>query len=578
MPVQILSPLVIAKIAAGEVVERPSSVIKELIENAIDANATSIEIHLKDAGKELIHIKDNGTGIPKDDLNHLFNRHATSKIQHIDDLDHLVSMGFRGEALYSIAAVADVTVETQALHSQDAWRLHVRGSKRMSLEPCATKTHGTDIKIAELFFNTPARRKFLKSNTSELNQIVNVTLSFTLLYPNKRFLLTHAGKTLLDLKPNASFKERMAATLNLHAKDLLETSQDFLVEKISLHAVLSNINITRHRRDMQYFYINNRPIESRSLSFAMNDVYKAILPPGVFGAFILKINLDPSNVDANIHPSKKEVRMLDESRIISMTRHLVEYTLMQFGGTKHLDHLPMPQGIPSEKIIFGPTSPSSLNDFNNAFSVPPSPNNNLPPSRLDLFHDASASMSAKFLRARYIGSFQNKFLLFEDGGSLLCVDQHAAQERIMFERFTKQVENNALEVQPLLNPIVVKLSINEALHIEDYMPQLKEIGIETTLLDRQTLAIHSQPLLLKHVEASVRTLIAGDPLHRCDRATLAKRACKASIVAGDHLSPLQIEHQRKELLACDDPFTCPHGRPILIELTENFLDKQFLRS
>lgn len=237
--INILTPDVIAKIAAGEVVDRPASVIKELIENALDANATVIEIHLKEAGKELIHIKDNGHGIQKDDLTQLFNRHATSKIKNIDDLETLLSMGFRGEALYSIAAVSDVTLESQASNSLEGWLVHVRGGKKLLLEPCATKGHGTDIKIAELFFNTPARRKFLKSNTSELNQIVNVVSYYCLLYPNKRFILTHGGKTLIDLKPAPSSKDRVAATLNLDAKHLLETSQDFPADKIFIKTVLS---------------------------------------------------------------------------------------------------------------------------------------------------------------------------------------------------------------------------------------------------------------------------------------------------------------------------------------------------
>ncbi len=567
--VQILSPDVIAKIAAGEVVDRPASVVKELIENALDARATSIEVHLKDAGKELIHIKDNGTGITKADLNNLFNRHATSKIKNIEDLETLLSMGFRGEALYSIAAVADVTLSSQAIDTTDAWEIHMRGGQRLKLDPCATRGHGTDIKIAELFFNTPARRKFLKSGTSELNGIVNVVLHYALLYPNHRFLLTNAGKTLIDLKPQTSGKDRMAKALNLNAKDLLETSQDFPEDQIFIKAVLSNINISRNRRDMQYFFINHRPIESKSLSFAMNDMYRTLLPPGAYPAFILSITLDPANVDANIHPSKKEVRITQEGKIIAIVRHLVEHTLMNFGGTKIIDHTPLNQGLPADRIIFGPTHTLPTTLFDHAVSTQPD---------IDLFNNNASSMIDKFTRARYIGAFNNKFLLFEDGTSLLCVDQHAAQERIMFERFSKQIDSKSIEVQPLLTPVVIKLSVHESVNIEECAPKLQEVGIEASLLDEQTLAIHSQPVLLKNIESAVRSLLVGDTIARCDRNTIARRACKASIVAGDRLSPQEVEHQRNTLLKCDDPFTCPHGRPILIELSESFLDKQFLRT
>jgi len=310
----------------------------------------------------------------------------------------------------------------------------------------------------------------------------------------------------------------------------------------------------------------------------MNDVYRSILPPGVYPSFILDISLDPANVDSNIHPAKKEVRITQESKIISMVRHLVEYTLMRFGGTKSLENISFEQGLPAEKIIYGP-GPSQSN-----FSFSSNPTTitqieHLPANNqlADLFQSTSVSMSEKFARSKYIGSFNNKFLLFEEGSSLLCVDQHAAQERIMFERFCQQIENNTIEVQPLLTPVLIKLNLKETLSLESYEAKLKEVGIDASLLDENTLAIHSQPSLLKNIESAVRTLLNGDDIARCDRNTLARRACKASIVAGDHLSPIQVENQRKELLACADPFTCPHGRPIIIELTESFLDKQFLR-
>ena len=587
--VHILSPDVIAKIAAGEVVDRPSSVVKELMENAIDAQATTIEVHLKDAGKELIHIKDNGHGITKADLGHMFNRHATSKIKNIEDLETLLSMGFRGEALYSIAAVSDVTLESQSKGSLESWLVHLRAGKRLLLEPCAAKGHGTDIKVAELFFNTPARRKFLKSNTSELNQISHVVLNYGLLYPNKRFLLTHLGKTLLDLRPAPSLKDRMAAALNLNTHDLLETSQDFPVEKISIKAVLGNINIARPRRDMQHFFINHRPVESKSLGFAMNDVYRSIMPPGSYPAFMITIDLDPANVDANIHPSKKEVRIHQENRIIAMVRHLVEYTLMRFGGTKILDAIQNPplsalnnisfeQGLPAHQIIYGPSKDQSHFSFNSPSSYGLDKYPAIAQTSVDLFTTNTHSMTEKFTRARYIGALNNKFLLFESGTSLLFLDQHAAQERIMFERFSRQIEERTIEIQPLLTPILIKLNLQEIINIEEYGAKLKEVGIETALLDEGTLAIHSQPILLKNIESAVRTLLSGDNITRCDRNTIARRACKASIVAGDRLNPQQVEHQRTELLACADPFTCPHGRPIIIELTDSFLDKQFLRS
>ena len=205
--VNLLPPDVIAKIAAGEAVDRPASAVKELLENALDAGATSIEINLKDAGRELIHIRDNGSGIARADLERIFQRHATSKIKAIEDLEKLQSMGFRGEALYSIAAVSDVTLGSRGVDAE-GWQIHLRGGTRQNLEPMALGQQGTDIKIAELFFNTPARRKFLKNNASELHQILNVVVPYCLIYPHIRFTLNHSGKTLLDLRPAASTRRR----------------------------------------------------------------------------------------------------------------------------------------------------------------------------------------------------------------------------------------------------------------------------------------------------------------------------------------------------------------------------------
>ena len=594
--VNILAPDVIAKIAAGEAVDRPASVVKELLENAIDAGATSIEIHLKDAGKELIHIKDNGSGISKADLEKIFQRHATSKISSIEDLEKLHSMGFRGEALYSIAAVSDVVLSSRTTQ-EEAWQIHIRGGVRQKLEPTALAHTGTDIKIVELFFNTPARRKFLKNNTSELNQILNIVLPYTLIYPKRRFVLTHAGRTLLDLRPAPSLLDRAAATLNSRMDHFLETDQELVEEKIRVRMILGNINIQRPRRNMQYIFINDRPVESKNLSFNLNDVYKLILPPGVYGAFIVNITLDPANVDVNIHPTKREVRIKDEARIISLLRRMTEYQLMHKGNPKSMSFPNALIGNPNptmsfpndpahgrgsrdsgvgnpDKDVFGP--PTKTFGGDNLITHRDSSLGDMPLD-FQLFGEEN-TLRSKFTRARFIGSFLQKFLIFEVDESLLIVDQHAAQERIMFERFKNQLESSKVESQPLLTPILLKLTPQEKIAWEELQEKLTAAGIETTQFDDDTIAVQTQPLLLNNIPAVVRALLAGAEAPRMDHAALARRACKASIVAGDKLDMVQAAFQRKQLLECQDPFTCPHGRPTLIEVTQNFLDRQFLRT
>ncbi len=625
--VQILPSDVIAKIAAGEVIERPASVIKECVENSLDAGATSIEVHLKDAGKQLIHIKDNGSGITQEDLSNLFQRHATSKITAIDDLETLNSLGFRGEALFSIGSIADVVLRSKprddgrgtmddnndprpsSLVSRpsehtihDAWELHVRGGERINLQPAATSGHGTELKISELFFNTPARKKFLKSNTTELNQALDAFLPYALLHPIVSFKLTHAGRSLIDLKPANSLKERIARALNLDAKNLIEAEQLFQEDGITLRMILGNINIQRTRRDLQYFFVNGRPVQHRNLGFHLNDIYRLILPPSIYPCFAIFIEIDPALIDVNIHPAKREVKISNEGRLVSLMRHMVEHALMTQGNVKKIDEgrgtidegrtatgIPAAldaqrsthnaeQGIPTEQLIFGPGQMQSTFNPSELFARSQGTGHKTQEAEAHLFRQPNETMQDKFARARYIGSFINKYLLWEVDDSLLLVDQHAAQERIMFEKFKSQIDEGKVEVQNLLTPILLRLTPQERLAWEESQETLKEIGMDTTAFDDDTVAIQTIPLLMKKPEAIVRTILSGDKAERCDYLTIARRACKASIVTGDHLNPEQVLHQRQELLACKDPFICPHGRPAIIELKDSFLEKHFLRT
>ncbi len=264
--VHILPPDIISKIAAGEVIDRPASVLKELIENSLDAQANVIEIELEDAGKTLIKIRDNGTGIEQDDMETIFARHSTSKIASIDDLFDIHSLGFRGEALYSICAVSDITVRSKTASSDSGWEIHMRGGKKLDLKPVAMQ-NGTEIEVKELFFNTPARRKFLKSGPAEVSAVLGILIPYALLYPNCRFRLTHGNKTLIDVAPAADIKDRLAHVLNLDSKFFIEVDRDLTQEDIHIHLVAGDINIIRPKRDMQFIFINGRPVQSKGIGF-----------------------------------------------------------------------------------------------------------------------------------------------------------------------------------------------------------------------------------------------------------------------------------------------------------------------
>ena len=593
--VLILPSEIISKIAAGEVIERPASAVKELLENALDAQTNSIEIHLKEAGKTLIHIKDTGLGIAQEDLEKIFLRHSTSKIKNLNDLFAIQSLGFRGEALYSIAAIADITLKSRTPESNTGWEIHMRGGEKLSLRP-ANIPIGTEIEIKELFYNTPARKKFLKTNTTETHQILNIFIPYTLLHKNCRFLLTHQNKTLLDLQPEENIISRVANTLNLNKEYILEAKHNLPEQNITIHMLLGDINIVRSRRDMQFIFINGRPVQNKNISFHMNNIYRLIFPPRQYPFFVLYIQYPIEDIDVNIHPTKREIKIKGEQLLCSLLRHLCEQTLMSAGNTKQAEtsspkkyNQPdvtrsLSQSYTSEKTLNTPL-PSEL------FEPTPTYEKKLPTEQYSFPQEKQYSIAGetfltkqhdnlhtKLSNAHYIGSFINKFLLFEYEKSLLLIDQHAAAERVTFEKLIQQMEKGSIETQGLLSPDLIPLSPQELLTWEKTKEALDSAGFTTTQFDDTTIAVHSYPMLIKNPQKAIQDILAGEKSVRTDHETLARRACRSSIMTGDRLHKEEAEALRQQLLKCLAPFTCPHGRPTIIEMTEDFLDKQFLRS
>ncbi|MBI5150708.1 MAG: DNA mismatch repair endonuclease MutL [Candidatus Omnitrophica bacterium] len=582
--VHILKEDVISKIAAGEVIERPASVIKELVENAIDAGAEAIEVSLQEAGKTLIKIKDNGHGIERDDLEKIFSRHATSKIEKADDLYDIRSLGFRGEALYSIGAIADVTLRSQAKDAREGWSIHVRGGKRLDLRPCAMAGNGTEIEVKELFFNTPARRKFLKSDTTEINQILNTFIPYALFHNNIRFRLTHEGRDLVDVAPCPDAKSRAAHILHVDERHLTEARGQFPEYGLKAFLVLGDINIKRARRDMQFIFVNGRPVQNKAIGFHLNQVYRLIMPEDLYPLFVIALELPAKEIDVNIHPAKREVKIREEQKICSILRQLCEETLLGTGQTKQAGNADLRSLRHSEETIERALMGTEI--FETAqgrdYAYPAAAATR---EKQDFFVpelNRQENLQDKLSGAIYVGAALNKYLLFQarnaDLRSLLVVDQHAAAERVTYERLIRQMNKGSVEVQRLLSPVLIKLSVQEMLVWERSQEELNVLGLDSNLWDKETVAIHSYPTFLKDIEKAVRYILGGDPLRRGDHDALARRACRSSVMAGDALKPQQAEHLRDELLQCLDPLTCPHGRPTVIELSESFLDKQFLRT
>lgn len=590
--VRVLPEEIIAKIAAGEVIERPASVIKELLENSIDSGATRIELQLKDAGKTSIVIKDNGCGIGREDLETIFQRHATSKIETLDDLFNIHSLGFRGEALYSIAAVSDIVLQSKTAEQPEGWQIHTRGGQKQAVKPCAFNDHGTHIEIKELFFNTPARKKFLKTDAGEFHQVVGTFVPYTLLYPQVRFKLTHQGRDIIDLAAISDLKSRVAHVLNLAEEHMLDLTKSFPEENLEMRLILGDINIKRTRRDMQYIFVNGRPVFNKNIVYHLNQIYRLILPPELAPFFILYLTVPAADVDVNIHPTKREVKIRNEREICTLLRRVCEQALMTSTGMKQVSFPDRPadavtpsfryntdarEDIPASQPLFEEQPYFSKEAANKDYAYPRAnePHAFYLPADRALTDD---NIQTKLESARYIGAFMRKYLLYEADRNLLVVDQHAAAERITYEKLIRHMEKGDVEVQPLLSPVLVSVNAQELVVYEEIQDEFRKVGLESSLFDPQTIAIHTQPLLLRDVEQTVRYLLAGDQITNRDHDQIARRACRSSIMAGDKLKPDQAEFLREELLQCLDPFTCPHGRPTVIELTENFFDQQFLRT
>lgn len=587
--IRLLPDEIISKIAAGEVIERPASVVKELVENAIDAQTSSIELRLKQSGKTFIHIKDTGTGIEYDDMENVFFRHATSKINELSDLNGINSLGFRGEALYSIAAISDVTLRSKTDTADAGWEIRARNNKKLSLKPVNLIT-GTEIEVAELFFNTPARKKFLKSDAAELNRILDIFIPYTILYPEIRFLLINNHKTLLDLPAEKNRIPRIAKTLNLRQGHIVENEKDFSGQKIKL--ILGDINIQRADKNLQFIFVNGRPVENRNLDFHINEAYRSILPAGVKPFFSVFITVPAEEVDVNVHPAKREVKIKNERYLASILRCFCEQTLMT--KTKAKQFNPPIFEIPAKKetVSYRPgTFSQTAKDFTIADnlslfkSYPPFLKNgkeyiNPPFEKRGNWGDFNQqnSLADKLSAAEYIGIFKRKYIIFETSDSLLLIDQHAGHERITFEKLKKQIESGKIEIQNLLTPLLIRITRQEKLVWQETQEKLEKLGFSTTEWDDESIAVHSHPRLITDPEIAVGNILSGEHDNaQIDLTALSRRACRKSVMVGDKIGKEAAEYLKKELLGCADPFICPHGRPTVIEIPESLLNKPFLR-
>lgn len=617
-PIRVLPESVANKISAGEVIERPASIVKELIENSLDAGAQRIEIEIRNGGKSLIRVTDDGSGIAADELETAFLRHATSKLETAEDLEAIVSFGFRGEALPSIAAVSRCRAQSGVRDADAGREIRIDGGVVKESAACAPR-QGTLIEITDLFFNTPARRKFLRTDSTETGHIVDIVTNMALANPSVHFVLNTPKKQILQAPADESLKDRAAAVLGPEtAKDLLEI--DGSIEGVRVSGLIGKASIARANRNAQRFFINRRWIKSIGLSFALQEGYYGRLMHGQYPQGILFLDIDPDRVDVNVHPTKQQVRLSNEPAIKSLIMSLVAKRLEQSSRVSMEASNQPPTGEnadiskeftgsdtadddstdPPDKQPYATPQRPPRDDWNRStrpartftLSEPTEPfttspqNVPLPVSKIEeqpTFVDSDEQV----LIRRVLGQLHKTYIVAESDAGLILVDQHAAHERVMYEALQKSMELDKPESQSLLLEEVLELHPRQSEVFEEAMPWLQQIGFELEAFGENSYVIRAVPavfgdeapkhILMRFIEEKESGSLKGSMEKHADELA-ALIACKRrSVKAHDSLSLDAMQTLLQRLTRCQNPHHCPHGRPTWIKQTLYQLEKQFKR-
>lgn len=624
--IRILEDNIINQIAAGEVVERPSSIVKELVENSIDAGATSITVETKEGGISLIRVSDNGGGIPSDEVLSAFMRHATSKISNMDDLERVMTLGFRGEALSSIASVSQVEIITKTPSQITAKRLEIEGGK-VTAEQDIGAVDGTTIKVRNIFFNTPARRKFLKKPGTESGYISDIMNKVALGHPHISFRYVVNDSEILYTNGNGDLK---TVIFNVYGKDVAKklikvehSKDDFKIEGYICHP-----EINRSNRSYGNIFINGRFIKSDIIQSAVEEAYKTKIIIGKFPVFVLNLTINPRLVDVNVHPTKLEVRFSDERRIFDLFFEAVDTALKK-------ENLIPSYEVKSKENPFAESSYQIENyhkDNNKVYNSPllnsdnsekeadyykeekPRHSINISEIVKDIYKE-NKEQEGSFVREaqpkyysskeenekpapepyvkpffnnfRIIGQFFNTYWIVEQNESIFLIDQHAAHERVLFEKFMKKFKSKDIISQRLLSPLGVDLSQREREVLMNNMALFGEFGFEIEAFDDESFALLAVPFILKDPASpkffmDIIDMLSEegsklDNIYDTKIDAVAMMSCKAAVKGNDRLSYMEAKNLIDELLKLENPFTCPHGRPTVIELKKYEIEKMFKR-
>ncbi len=588
MPIRLLSSEVSSQIAAGEVVERPASVIKELTENSLDAGAKNISISIADAGRSLMEVADDGHGIPANELELAAARHATSKLTQSDDLFHIQTLGFRGEALASIGSVSQMTISSRVESAKEGARLKVEGGISGKVEKVGAPV-GTVVRVENLFYNVPARLKFLKTDTTERRAIDSLVTRYALAYPNIRFKVTDGKQVTLQTSGDGDRRAIMAALYGVDvAKQMLEVMAS--EDEMSLTGFISPVSLTRSNRKEITFFINGRWVQEISLNSALLQAYHTLLMVGRYPLTALFLDMAPEDVDVNVHPTKAEVRFRTQDKVFSFVQRSVRKALLAYtpvpavspqlwGSRTQTDELPSRQVGIDWSVAHD--SELTIDDGPSTMENPSQPVESDRPS--SAVNGQSSFAGVPLLRL--IGQIGATYLVAEGPDGLYLIDQHAAHERVLFEKLMAQHENKSIPSQALLAPEIVTLPPQSAKVLTDQLPFLNHFGFEVEEFGTNTFQVRAMPILFAggSPAMALKALVEDfeedeSPLQAEVEARLAARVCKRlAVKAGQVLTSEEQKSLLIDLENCQSPRTCPHGRPTMIHLSVDALERQFGR-
>ena len=590
MTIKILSSEVASQIAAGEVVERPAAVVKELIENSIDAGATSIQVVVENGGKKVIEVADDGSGIPPEELELAVSRHATSKLQTADDLFNIKTLGFRGEALASICSVSRTVITSRFENNYSGARIVVDGGKIQGIQEVGVP-RGTTVRVEQLFYNVPARLKFLKTERTEKRIISEFVTKYALAYPEIRFSLSQDNRVVLQTSGSGDRKEALGRLFGVDiAKKMIPVFN--YDNPIEISGFVSPITVSRANRKGIHFFVNGRPITDAALTAAVIKAYHTFIMVGRFPMAVIFIKLPPELVDVNVHPTKAEVRFREKDRVFRDIGRSVRKALL---ASSPVQNLQMENGKFSHdegdlSWMNGKVHQQTLTS-GSAWWFQGNENNSGQYSKGE-GEDSQTSSGAyqqeisEFAQPllRLIGQIAATYIVAEGPDGLYLVDQHAAHERILFEKFL-QHKNEEIPVQRLLQPVTIDLSASESILLNEQLPVIRKLGFDIEPFGRSSFIIRAVPDLLKGIDpvSAIRVLVDDfeedeTPLEDEIEKKIVARICKGIAVKGGQV--LSKEEQQRllmDLQNCQSPRTCPHGRPTMIHLSVDLLERQFGR-